>query len=84
MAVTGHGSPATGGGRGSSDWKRQVNHGRMEGRATNGMDEKSLWRMRALFGGLAAWECTTDTDTYAIGGFSWTIGLRIGGEAAEW
>jgi hypothetical protein len=28
--------------------------------------------------------CSSDTETYTIGGFSWTAGLRIGGEAAEW
>jgi hypothetical protein len=28
--------------------------------------------------------CSTETETYTIGGFSWTIGLRIGGEAAQW
>jgi hypothetical protein len=28
--------------------------------------------------------CSTSTDTYTIGGFSWTIGLRVGGEAAQW
>jgi hypothetical protein len=29
-------------------------------------------------------ECSTNTETYTIGGPSWTIGLRIGGEAAVW